>query len=199
MLQLRRSYQTIRALAFFRLSFFLWSLALLSTIVPTDTAKARSVNKTELAALTTVVAEFEKAIASKNFDGMFSAMPPRVWAHLRKAANATDAQLTKALTDLMTEAYTKVKMESFSLDLGGAIPKELPDGTPYMLVPTETIVKVVDGDKFAMRSHTLALMDEGKWYLLRISDPQQIVILTKVYPQYRGVSFPSGSNEMLEE
>jgi hypothetical protein len=192
-------YQIVRALTFFRLSFFLWSLLLFSTIVFTDATKARSVDKTEMAALTAIVVEFEKAITSNDLGGAMKVMPPRVWDYLKKASNLDDAQMMKALTDVMAETYSKVKMESFLMDMSGAIAKELPDGTPYMLIPTETIVSAGEGGKFAMRSHTLALMDEGKWYLLRISDPQPLVILMKVYPQYKGVSFPSGSNEMLEE
>jgi hypothetical protein len=51
----------------------------------------------------------------------------------------------------------------------------------------------------SVNSHTLALMDGGAWYLLRVSEVQQIEILRKVYPEFAGVVFPTGSVEAMKD
>ena len=50
---------------------------------------------------------------------------------------------------------------SFGMDLAKAEHKELADGEPYVLIPTEMVMDAGDG-KTAVGSHTLALMDGGR-------------------------------------
>jgi hypothetical protein len=55
----------------------------------------------------------------------------------------------------------------------------------------------VAGKRVRIGSHTLALLDEGKWYLLQVNHGPRVQILREVYPEFAGVVFPSGSTEML--
>ena len=50
-----------------------------------------------------------------------------------------------------------------------------------------------------MRSATLALQDEGLWYLVRGSDAQQVAILREAYPEYEAVAFPDATMELVKE
>ena len=72
----------------------------------------------------------------------------------------------------MKAALAEVKLVSFGMDIAKAEHHELPSGEPYVLIPTETVMDTGDG-KSAARSHTLALLDGGAWYLLRVSDSRK--------------------------
>ncbi|AVH43380.1 hypothetical protein At1D1609_33270 [Agrobacterium tumefaciens] len=54
------------------------------------------------------------------------------------------------------------------------------------------------GQTIEAKSHTLALMDGADWYLLRVSDQQQVTILRKVYPSFAEVVFPDGSMQPVK-
>ena len=45
---------------------------------------------------------------------------------------------------------------------------------------------------------TLALIDGSDWYLLRVSDQQQVTILRKVYPSFATVEFPDDSTQTVK-
>ena len=115
-----------------------------------------------------------------------------------EAAKNGDDKEAMAVIDEMAKALAAVKIVSFGMYLAKAEQRELADGTPYVLVPTEVVMDAGDG-KTAVRSHTLALMDADVWYLMRVSDQEQLTILRQVYPEYAGVEFPSGSVEALKE
>jgi hypothetical protein len=48
------------------------------------------------------------------------------------------------------------------------------------------------------KSETLALLDEGQWYLVRVNDLQQVAILRQVYPEFAAVEFSGGTMEAVE-
>ena len=58
-------------------------------------------------------------------------------------------------------ALAEVKLVSFGMDVAKAEHHELPSGEPYVLIPTETVMDAGDG-KTVARSHTLALLDDGR-------------------------------------
>ena len=47
----------------------------------------------------------------------------------------------------------------------------------------------VAGKRVQERSHTLALLDEGKWYLLRVNNAPQLQILREVSPSSQALNF----------
>ena len=107
--------------------------------------------------------------------------------------------LRKVLIQQLSRTLDEVKIVSFGMDLGKAIPKALPDGTPFLLIPTETVIDPGDGgEKMAVRSHTLALLDGAEWYLLRVSDEAQVTILKQVYPGFAGETFPDSTTEAVK-
>jgi len=125
-------------------------------------------------------------------------MPPRIIKHFLETGELEEDELVKALAKVFAEVFAKVTLHSFAMDLPTAIPKQLPDGTSYVFIPTETVMSV-EGVKILTGSYTLALMDEGQWRLMRISDLEQLFLLTKVYPEFRGLKFPGDSTEILKE
>lgn len=77
--------------------------------------------------------------------------------------------------------------------------KELPNGEPYALIPTEVVMDAGGADKILAKSQTLALLDGGAWYLLRVNEDQQVTVMRQVYPEFAEVEFPAGSMEALKK
>jgi hypothetical protein len=89
---------------------------------------------------------------------------------------------------------------SFSMELEGAEYPALDDGTPYALIPTGTVVKPdpAKDEKISVKSKTLGLLDGADWYLVRVNEPQQVMILREVYPGFANVDFPAGTMEAVD-
>ena len=167
--------------------------------VGTASVSARTVTAAETASLEQTVANFNAAMTANDFVTVAKVIPPKVLAFIAKSANVDVEALNKIIIEQMAKALADVKITTFSMDLLTAEHRELADGTPYVLVPTETVIALPDGSKTRVKSSTLALLDENVWYLLRVSDAQQLQILRQVYPQFVGVEFPAGSMEAVED
>ena len=97
----------------------------------------------------------------------------------------------------MQMALAAVKITEFTMDAQAISLAETPDGTPYALIPTKTVMET-GGQTIEAKSHTLALIDGSDWYLLRVSDQQQVTILRKVYPSFATVEFPDDSTQTVK-
>jgi hypothetical protein len=162
-------------------------------------ADANEFSTQELSALTQRVSEFEKGFSTLDVGVMVSVIPPKIWAFMLDKGNATDAQMKEGMQNVLNETMSQVAIENFNMESEKVSSHMLPDGTRYLLVPTETIVSIPDNGKTALRSQTLALLEDGKWYLIRISDQQQRMILGEVYPQFKSVEFPDSQWEKLKD
>ena len=172
-------------------------LAVFLFLAPSST-EARSLTEAETASLAATVGVFDAAMRSNDLGAVVETIPPRVLEHIAAGAGVGVDELRGLLIKQMGEILAQATIDSFGMDLAKAEHRELEDGTPFALIPTETVM-TIDGSKTAMRSHTLALLDEGNWYLVRVSDAKQLEILRQVYPEYVGVEFPRGSMEALSQ
>ena len=90
-------------------------------------------------------------------------------------------------------------MVSFGMDKKAIGYHDLLDGTFYALIPSHTIMEVkARQNRFKASGQTLALMDGGKWYLLRVSEPRQVGMVRAVYPRFKSVEFKIGSVEVVK-
>lgn len=171
--------------------------ALIVACLAVGEAAARDLSGAERDALAQKVQSFDAAMRASDYDEVTRIIPPRVIAAIAESAGVGVKDLRKIIVDQMSATFASVKIVSFGMDLGKAEFRGLADGTPYVLVPTETVVEA-DGAKTAVRSFSLALIDGGEWYLLRVDDPQQLAILRRVYPGFANVEFPQGSMEAVQ-
>ena len=59
-------------------------------------------------------------------------------------------------------------IEGFTLNSPKARFEEAPDGTPYVILPSTTVVKLRSGDRLKVFSPFLALLEDGAWYLINV-------------------------------
>jgi hypothetical protein len=162
-------------------------------------AAARPLTEAETTALADKVAAFDAAMRASDYETIIAVIPPRVLKHIADGAGAPVDELKVALVGQMKEIFASVTMLNFGMDVAAAEHLELSDGSPYVLIPTTTVMEAEGLGKMKVESRTLGMLDEGAWYLVRIGDAGMVGVLRQVYPQFAGVEFPAETITALEE
>ena len=153
--------------------------------VPAEAA----IDAAQLEALGERVAEFEAAIRASDFDGVLAVVPPRVLDVLATRFGVTPDQMRSVFRVQAAQTMRQVEIVSFTMDVEDARPGEVPAGVPYVLIPTETVMVEETLGRAVARSRTIALLDGGAWYLVRVDDDRQISVLREAYPGFADVEF----------
>lgn len=176
--------------------FFALFILLVAGLAP---ASARPLTEAETTALADKVAAFDAAMRNADYETIIAVIPPRVLQHIADGAGASVDELKVALVGQMKEIFASVTMLNFGMNVAGAEHRELADGSPYLLIPTETVMETEGLGKMKVESLTLGMMDAGAWYLVRIGDAGMVGVLRQVYPQFAGVEFPAETITALED
>ncbi|MFZ5674534.1 MAG: hypothetical protein ACOZAM_16380 [Pseudomonadota bacterium] len=160
---------------------------------------ARDLTDAETTTLGAAVEIYDKAMEGKDVAVLVKAIPPRIIKQMAEHDKASEDDIRKALGDLIGQTLEALPVHSFTLDMARAEHGQVADGTPYLLIPTETVMTTGGEGKTLMRSATLALLDDGAWYLVRGSDAQQVASLREAYPEYEAVAFPDATMELVKE
>ncbi len=158
---------------------------------------ARDISPAEQERLRAQIERFSIALNAQDFETVGKTVPPKIFEFIASDAGVTVEQLRSALTAQMQMALAAVKITEFTMDARAISLAETPDGTPYALIPTKTVMET-GGQTIEAKSHTLVLIDGSDWYLLRVSDQQQVTILRKVYPSFATVEFPNDSTQTVK-
>ena len=161
---------------------------------------AQELDDAQKAALATRIESFDAAMKASDMSGVLGVVPPKMLEKIAAANSVTVEQLIAATQDQINEALKSMTIVSFGMDLEAAQFVALADGTPYALIPTETLMDLGEaGGKYRAKSSTLGLLDGETWYLVRVEDPQQVALLKEIYPAFADVVFPAGSMEPVIE
>lgn len=161
-------------------------------------ADARPLSGEEKEKLQQTVAAFDKAMRDEDYDKVADTIPPRVMEFIARQAGLEVDALRTVVVQQMEAALAAVDLEEFGMDMDALKQAELADGEPYALIPTETVMNSEATGRMRAKSETLALLDEGQWYLVRVNDLQQVAILRQVYPEFASVEFSGGTMEAVE-
>jgi len=167
----------------------------------TVTAFSAELTKQQYEGLSTRIMSFLAAMDAKSMTDIMGVVPPKVLEQIAVNFGVTTTDLIAATQQQFDEALKTVTFVSFGMDLDSAEIVALADGTPYALIPTETVMDLGEaaGGKVRAKSSTLGLLDGDTWYLVRVEDAQQVAILKQVYPAFADVEFPAGSMEPVTE
>ncbi|MBN9363458.1 MULTISPECIES: hypothetical protein [unclassified Devosia] len=154
----------------------------------------------QLEGLAARIESFDAAMKASDMSQVMDVVPPKVLDKIAANFNVTTEQLIEATQQQMDQVLKDVNIVSFGMDLEAAEFLETADGTPYALIPTETVMDMgAAGGKLKASSSTLGLLDGETWYLVRTEDAQQAALLKEVYPAFADVEFPAGSMEPVTE
>jgi hypothetical protein len=160
-------------------------------------AAAREPTAEERAGLLARVSAFETAMRDKNYAAMVDGIPPRMMELIAKNAGATPVQVRAASTQAISAAMAQVEFVSFGMDVNKAELGEGTDGAPYALLPTVTVLSVAGGGKVEARSHTLGVLLDNGWALIRLQEPAQLAVFRQAYPNFASVEIPVGTMRAL--
>ena len=145
------------------------------------------------------IAHLDQTISSGNLAGAMDVVPPRLFRAIAQRAGITEEQLRQAMRDVVESQMGGVTIVSYDMDLAAAPPLRTPEGNrTYLLIPTSTVVGLPDGSRVKSSNVTLALQDEGEWYLIRVDDQNQVAILKELWPEFGPVHFPAGKTEPVQ-
>lgn len=162
-------------------------------------AWAQEVTPEQREALSARVEEFSSVMDSGDMAGLLAFTPPPVRATLAEMSGLSEEQLTEAMRQASEAMLAGASIDDFSMDVENATAATTPDGArTYLLVPTTTQITVEGQGSVRTSSQTLALEDEGEWWLVRVEDPQQAMILTQAYPEFAGTTFPQATMEPVQ-
>lgn len=175
-----------------------WTAAVFAALVcfvsAASTLLARSPLPAEISALQARIDTFDKLMQERRYGELVDQMPPRLLETVARKGGVSLDQLRPLMRAQIDRVMQTGSIESFSMDLAKAEFRSLPNGDLYTLIPTTTRMTVT-GLKATSRSTTLGLIDDGAWYLLRVSEAQ-IPILNEAYPAFAGVEFQKDSLEV---
>lgn len=136
------------------------------------------------------------AVQAGEFDKTMDTVPPKLLEEMAGQANMSVEDMRAAAADAASSMMGQVTVESFDYDLDAASFSET-DEREYATIPTTSVMEAMD-QKMKMTGDTLALKDEGNWYLVRIEDPAQLQMLAAAYPDMADVEISAGEIEMVE-
>ena len=163
-----------------------------------DAAEARNLTAEEALKLEATIRAFDRAVRESDYRAMVDAMPPRILGALASATNTPVARWKASAAAMMRNAFSEATLLEFSMRLDRASSGTLPDGMAYALIPTETKIVMNAVGRIESEAHTLALYDDGRWYVIRLNDPAQIKQLRDAYPALSNVELPQGSMKFLD-
>ena len=160
---------------------------------------AREFTDDEKADLAVAVEDFNTAMTNQDWATVMAIVPPKILEKFATDAGITTDQLLEQMAELMKQSLAQVTIDSFGMDLEAATYGETADGTPYALIPTETVIGLGEQGKMKANSQTLGMYEEGAWYLVRTEDAATLAALKAIYPSYADLEVEPGTTEMITE
>ncbi|MFC7380118.1 hypothetical protein [Brevundimonas sp. GCM10030266] len=160
-------------------------------------ASAQSVTDAQKGQIQARIDELSALISQGDLVGAIDVVPPRLQDAISTRFGIPRDQIKSAMRQAMGAMLDQVQIDRYGMDLAAARTLTTPTGgRTYLLIPTFTEM-TVQGAKYRSDTQTLAMADDGQWYLIRVEDAPQQAILRDVYPEFVGVDFPAGATRQL--
>lgn len=173
-------------------------LAIALVAAPASPVLARQFTSVEKQSLADAIEKFDAAMKAGDFNAVVEAsISPKLMAAMAATSKVSADQLKALVVQQMTQAMQTVKIDSYGMDVATADYEQAADGTPYALVPSDVVMEIGD-KKMKSSSSTLAITDDGHWYLLNVGQKDQAAMLKSVYPSFAAITFPEAKMEAAQ-
>ncbi|WBU52223.1 hypothetical protein [Paracoccus sp. SCSIO 75233] len=133
---------------------------------------------------------FDRDLTQGNMASVVEYLPPKMIDMLAEEVGAPPEFLKAAVGSMIEGMTQEIDIVGYS-DISQALVGTTSTGMPYALIPGAARF-TAGGETFTDQSTTLALMDEGEWYLVGLSDAETVEDVREAYPEFRTVTLPSG-------
>lgn len=157
-------------------------------------AAAQSITSEDQVAIQARVDQLDSMMSAGDLAGAIELAPPRLMQAVAARAGIPVEQLLTMMRERLSIMLEGVSVVSFEMDLAAAPPLATPDGSrTYLLIPTEVVLQVEGARRMRSTGHSLALQDEGQWYLIQVEQAPQAALVRELWPEFTGVDFPAGT------
>ena len=144
------------------------------------------------------MADYQQAFIDKDYDAILDGSSPRFSEHVAAQAGATVPELREFLIEQSKRVMAAAAIEAHELDLDAAQYLKTKYDTPYVLIPTRVVLNMPGRGRFEIIRETLAIIDDDKWWLMRITDTEQASVLQQVYPSLTNITFKPSKTTKLD-
>lgn len=135
-------------------------------------------------------AGYDRAFTSGDMSTVLDLLPPQVVSYLsRQMGGMSLGQMKESMSKQMDVFMADITINELRMDTNRMTSGETSAGRAYAFIPT-TVTVTAEGKTRTQRNQTLALEDEGRWYIVRLEQPQQFELVKQVYPDFAGVRQP---------
>ncbi|HEV2082849.1 MAG TPA: hypothetical protein VGR32_10410 [Brevundimonas sp.] len=150
----------------------------------------------------TVTARFETLhdeVVGGDMSAAMDMLPPGVIDAMAARYGVTPEQAREAAREVAAEVMSGVEIVDYRIDMDGAQAMRTPDGArTYLIVPLHMTMRL-QGMTVKATSPTLTFEVDDVWYMMNVDEAEQAAVLAEVYPEFRGVDFPKGTMEIVED
>jgi hypothetical protein len=164
----------------------LGALPLSPVVVPTLARAQQLAAQPDKTALDAKVAVLKTALREKRYGALVTDIPPKMLELIAVKASVPREQLVKMIEEQINKVMAGQSIDRFEVQPSEI--RKLANGTPYALLPT-VVEMTINGRKATSRGHVVAIVDNGAWYLARISE-QQWPLFVDAYPAYQALDIP---------
>ncbi|MEC3910543.1 hypothetical protein U5A82_08610 [Sphingobium sp. CR2-8] len=162
-------------------------------------ARAQEIAPADRSVIESRIADFDAAMKAGRVAQSVDFIPPRLLRVMAEKVGLPEGKLKEMVAAQAFAAVDGMTFLSFGMDMSAAKVATTPDRSrTYMLIPTQSVIAIPDAGKIQSKTSTLALKDDGQWFLVRIDNAQQVALLRAAYPEFTGVDFPSGSTAIID-
>lgn len=159
--------------------------------------QADEMKNIQKATLLSKVSLFQKVMKAGKYDKIVDiSLPPVLLDHMAKGAGISGQQLKPLVVKEIAKAMSKVKIVSFEMGTKGKMPEKTNVGAYYAKIPTETVMEI-NGIKIRSSEDTLAIIEEGQWYLISVASATKLGMFRSVFPRFKDVDLKVGVMERL--
>ncbi|MGL4310696.1 MAG: hypothetical protein ACRCSU_09430 [Paracoccaceae bacterium] len=170
------------------------TLAFAATLSLMTPAFADPLSPDVAAAVQERIDSFNGIMASGDLTGTIDFTPPTLLTFMATSFGTTPDAMRGQMRDALKATQDQVTFDSFSMSLASAEQATTPDGSRvYVMIPTESVLSVEGSGKVKSVSQTLAIEEEGQWYLISIADANQATMIQGAYPEFADVALPAGT------
>lgn len=154
-------------------------------------ANAQVLDRDDLLSLERDTSAFTQDLINKRAPEIVDWIPSEIVEALATDNGFEVKALRQAMIMNIKKLMNSATIVSFEWDVVSARKRVFDDGSWYVVVPTETVLKA-EGGLFKATNKTVAMKFNGKWRFVRVNSVGQLTTLRRVFPKFANEEFTIG-------
>lgn len=178
-----------------------WSAVLAAALIlllASSRIAAQPVTSELLDDLDAAAARLQSAIEVRDVETIVDLLPPGIILLMAVVGESTPKQARERLIASTAGAEWLDRLEAFEMDLDDGVINGTAEGRTYIIVPTRSTFSSPDLGRIRVHGSTMWMVEDGRWYAVRLGEETPLRLLTIVYPDLAGIEVPPASLQRLD-